>query len=250
MHAFIDEIGKKVITPREIDDITKLFELSENRFAYVNPIVYLEFRKRPELLQYIDGLFMDGMLLSFLYGIIGYKSKRCSPDMVGYFGKLFQYAVEHKKRIFFLGSNETNLRSFIKTIKSRFPEMEIVGFRNGYFNNDDEKLELCLNLVKDQVEILIVGMGSPHQETMLMHLNKSNFKGQTFTCGGFIHQTTKKIDYYPKWINKYDLRWLYRFFDERRVFYRTIKIYPVFVVIFLYDFLRFKLISRKSSMIW
>ena len=46
-------------------------------------------------------------------------------------------------------------------------------------------------------------------------LAKAGYQGISFTCGGFIHQTSKnEIDYYPAWVDKTNLRFVYRMWKE------------------------------------
>ena len=54
------------------------------------------------------------------------------------------------------------------------------------------------------------------QEQFLLMVKNTGFKGIGFTCGGFIHQTANdEIDYYPAWINRMNLRFLYRMIKEK-----------------------------------
>jgi N-acetylglucosaminyldiphosphoundecaprenol N-acetyl-beta-D-mannosaminyltransferase len=84
-------------------------------------------------------------------------------------------------------------------------------------------------------------MGTPLQEEFLLevHLKSETIIG--FTCGGFIHQTAKGINYYPKWINKFNLRWLFRIFDEPKLFERYFVKYPKSLILLFYD------IAKKNS---
>ena len=42
------------------------------------------------------------------------------------------------------------------------------------------------------------------QENFLLKVKNAGYQGVGFTCGGFIHQTSKnEIDYYPAWVDVY-----------------------------------------------
>ena len=46
-------------------------------------------------------------------------------------------------------------------------------------------------------------------------VKNAGYQGVGFTCGGFIHQTSKnEIDYYPAWVDKTNLRFVYRMWKE------------------------------------
>ena len=54
------------------------------------------------------------------------------------------------------------------------------------------------------------------QEQFLIKVKRIGYQGIGFTCGGFIHQTSKnEIDYYPAWIDKINLRFIYRMYKEK-----------------------------------
>lgn len=58
-------------------------------------------------------------------------------------------------------------------------------------------------------------MGILMQERFLLKVKEAGFKGIGFTCGGFIHQTAKnEIDYYPEWVNRMNVRFVYRMYKE------------------------------------
>ena len=86
---------------------------------------------------------------------------------------------------------------------------------------------------------VICGMGTPHQESfgLLLKNAKGSIK-QIYTCGGFLHQSSESIEYYPKWINRLNLRWLYRAIKEDYVLKRLLVQYPQFLFVALFDFLK------------
>ena len=53
------------------------------------------------------------------------------------------------------------------------------------------------------------------QEKFLLKVKNAGYLGIGFTCGGFIHQTSRnEIDYYPTWVDKTNLRFVYRMWKE------------------------------------
>ena len=89
-------------------------------------------------------------------------------------------------------------------------------------------------------DIVICGMGTPLQEHFLADLQKLGWGGIGYTCGGFLHQTARDIQYYPEWIDKYNIRWIYRIYDEPKLFKRYFWEYPKFFVYFIYDFYQYR----------
>ena len=85
-------------------------------------------------------------------------------------------------------------------------------------------------------DFLIVGMGVLMQERFLLKVRDSGYQGIGFTCGGFIHQTAKdEIDYYPGWVDRMNLRFLYRMYKEKHTRKRYIQTALFFPAKFVYE---------------
>ena len=112
--------------------------------------------------------------------------------------------------------------------------LNVLRYRDGYFSDKEREDELDL-LIKDNPDIVIVGMGTPLQEFFLRDLRELGWQGTGFTCGGYLHQSSNGIDYYPKLIDKLNLRWLYRIYDEPKLFKRYTVDYSKFIFLFAYD---------------
>jgi N-acetylglucosaminyldiphosphoundecaprenol N-acetyl-beta-D-mannosaminyltransferase len=124
----------------------------------------------------------------------------------------------------------------------RFEYLQIAGFRSGYFLSEEEKLIEMERIIEINPDYLIVGMGALCQEAFLLEIRDMGFKGIGFTCGGFIHQTSKnEIVYYPTWVDKYNIRFLYRMYKESHTRKRYVRAAFVFPCLFVFD----RLFSNK-----
>lgn len=68
--------------------------------------------------------------------------------------------------------------------------------------------------------------------------------GIAFTCGGFLHQTSHKINYYPNWVNKLNLRAFYRLTHEKGMFVRLWNVLIEFPIMFIGDSIKYTLSHR------
>lgn len=177
-----------------------------------------------------DYIASDGFVLTFLLKyFIGAQTKRISFDMTSVAPQIFNYCIKHNLSLYFIGANENDIYGFIRTITKNFPGINIIGFRNGYFTDKSDLINSA-QLIKDKTpNIVIIGMGAPLQDEFSLFLKDLGFAGTIYTCGGFIHQTSNRLKYYPYLINKLNLRFLYRFVFEKYVFKRTIGILPLFI---------------------
>ncbi len=151
---------------------------------------------------------------------------------------LFQYSISEKKTIYLIGATTVQIERTVEILQNRFPELQIAGYRNGFFSSENEIQKTCKEIIRLKPDYVIAGMGTPLQEMFLLQLKGCCYKGIGFTCGSFISQLSMRgVAYYPKWTNKYNLRFLYRFYKEKH----TRKRYLKAVFLFPFYFIRNKL---------
>ena len=148
----------------------------------------------------------------------------------------FEYANENRKTVSIIGSKQDELEKAIAILTERYPNVQWGMCRNGYFE-EGEMEEYAKILADSQPDYIIAGMGAVRQETFLLECKKHGFQGIGFTCGGFIHQLArdKEIVYYPNWINKLNLRFVYRFCKEKHTRKRYLVAAFFFPIRFVYE---------------
>ena len=204
-------------------------------YTFLNPVSYLDAIKHKGLFTQYDGIFADGGLLvkavKFFYGK---TIQRRSFDMTSLAPLLFDYAQDNGKSIAIVASKQESIEQAVKILIAKYPKLSILYFRNGYFNTNEEKMATVHKIVLLEPDFLIVGMGIVKQEDFLLKVKDAGYLGVGFTCGGFIHQIAKdKAEYYPEWIDKHGLRFIYRMYKEPHTRYRYFKTAFVFPIICL-----------------
>lgn len=217
--------------------LDEIFAQKNTIYTFLNPVSYILASRHKNDYEDFDAIFADGsILVAFIRLFYGTKVIRRSFDMTSVAPALFDYAQENNKTVYIIASKQEEIEKAICVIKDRYPVLNLIAYRNGYFKSEIEKQEEMSKILQLQPDFLIVGMGALKQETFLTQIRKKGFSGTGFTCGGFIHQTSKdEIDYYPKWIDKYNLRFIYRIFKEKHTRKRYLKAALVFPFIFLKD---------------
>lgn len=197
--------------------------------TFLNPYSYMLCRKRPELLSAMDRIAIDGgLLVTVLRMLQVARVNRLSFDMTSLADPIFKDAASKGKSLFLIGSTESAISSATAVICSRYPNLSIVGTRNGFFDSESERLDTLQQIREIGPDIVICGMGAVHQESFLIDLRALGWAGTGFTCGGFIHQTAKGgLQYYPSFVNRLGIRWLYRIYDEPKLLRRYMLEYPI-----------------------
>jgi exopolysaccharide biosynthesis WecB/TagA/CpsF family protein len=196
--------------------VNQIFELKGKVYTFLNPVSYLTALDNKELFGQMDGIFADGGLLVKAIKMLYAKVvTRRSFDMTSMAPELFAYVAKHGKAIYIVASKREQVEKAVEIFHERYPKVKFAGYRNGYFANEDEMEQEAKHITELNPDFLIVGMGALMQEKFLLKVKNAGYQGVGFTCGGFIHQTSKnEIDYYPAWVDKTNLRFVYRMWKE------------------------------------
>lgn len=237
MIIIMKQVLEKKIIETEKSNINDVLAKNGCIYTFLNPVSYLDALKNIKLFSEFDGIFADGsILVAAIRLLYGQRVTRRSFDMTSVAPQLFDYAQQNQKSIYIVASKQEQVKKTIDIYKERYPDINIIGFRNGYFTNEEEKVEEAKHIVGLNPDFLIVGMGAIAQEKFLLKVKETGFKGIGFTCGGFIHQTASNmIDYYPAWIDRMNLRFLYRMHKEPHTRTRYIKAGLFFPVRFVWE---------------
>lgn len=112
---------------------------------------------------------------------------------------------------YFVGAEESVIKNTIQKLKIEFPNINIVGYRNGFIKDDDERYKLIEDIVIKKPSFLFVAMGSPKQEYLLNEIHKK-INIPMMGLGGSFNVYTGKVKRAPKWMLKLNLETLYRYF--------------------------------------
>lgn len=237
-----------MITQKLLKQPEKLDERNLNQaghlFTFLNPVSYLQARTNFISYQNYDFLLSDGWLFVAALKSIGIETSRYSFDMTSLAPIVFNKAIEQNKSIYFLGAKSEEIEKFIKVIRNNFPKLNILGYRNGYFKDETERTTFVQELKTLSPDIVVAGLGVLLQEQFLVDLKTAGWNGCGYTCGGFIHQTSKGLYFYPYWINKFHLRMPYRFIKEPH-FRKRIPDYFRFFFAFFNEYVK-SLQNRRS----
>lgn len=204
------------ILSTEKNSVNQIFETKGKVYTYLNPVSYLTALDNKELFGKMDGIFADGgLLVKTIKMLYGKQVTRRSFDMTSMAPELFEYAEVHGKTVYIVASKHEQVGKAVEIFRERYPKVKFAGYRNGYFSSEREMDKEAKHICEVNPDFLIVGMGALMQEKFLLKVKSAGFKGVGFTCGGFIHQTSKnEIDYYPAWVDKTNLRFVYRMWKE------------------------------------
>ena len=176
--------------------------------------------------------FADGIaIVCYMRFLRQRRIQRISFDDTSLAPIVFSHAQHVGLSVALVGGGERLLEQAEPLLTSRYPGLSIIATSPGYFSSPQhyqaslERLALA--------DIVVVGMGAGKQEKLLLDLRKNGWQGTGFTCGGYFDQwvQARGQHYYPAWIDRFNMRWLYRLFKEpRRLAKRYLKDYPIYLI--------------------
>lgn len=130
----------------------------------------------------------------------------------------------YKEKTFYLiGGKQEVIDDTVAKLKTQFPEIKIVGYRNGYIKTNEERKALIDDVAKKRPDVVFVAMGSPKQEFLMydfMKVNPAIYQG----LGGSFDVYTGRVKRAPLWWQKHNVEFLYRFLKQpsryKREYYR------------------------------
>lgn len=142
-----------------------------------------------------------------------------------------EYCQGKKISWYLVGSEQKTMIQSVHVLNQRFPELQIVGYRNGFFEKQQDYEELIDDCKKKEPDILIIGMGMPLQEKLLMEYgSKINYK-VALTGGAVFEYVSGKVTTTPSFFFKTKTEWLFRFFQNpRHLFRRYFLGNPLFMI--------------------
>ena len=124
---------------------------------------------------------------------------------------LLKLANENKYSIYLFGAKEEVINTLIAKIKKEYPNINILGYSNGYVKDRDIVMQ---DVLKKKPDICMVALGIPYQEKIIAKYFSKAKKGIFIGVGGSFDVLSGTKKRAPKIFIKLNLEWLYRIVTE------------------------------------
>lgn len=222
--------------------------------VYINSMKIFPFRNSSQLIDYVrnrngiliainaeKNVYANKELKTLVNKNIGYADgtgivlalkRKGFPNVVKIPGcELWLELIEeyYKYKTFYLiGAKEVVVQEVVRKIRSNFPGIQILGYRNGYIKSMDEKNALISDIIKKKPDVVFVAMGSPKQEMLMQELSNKHsalYQG----LGGSFDIFTGGINRAPSWWLSHQLEWAYRLLLQPWRIRRQMRLIPFFL---------------------
>lgn len=134
-----------------------------------------------------------------------------------------------KKSFYLVGGTDEVIEKTIANLKSDYSGINILGYRNGYLNNEAERTALLADIAEKKPDVVFVAMGSPKQELLMEEMYQKHpavYQG----LGGSFDVYTGLVQRAPQWWIDHKLEGVYRtMMEPRKRIMRDIRLIPYFV---------------------
>lgn len=134
-----------------------------------------------------------------------------------------------KGRSFYLvGGRQEVIEETVAKLRQEFAGINIVGYRNGYLSDDQQRSQLIEDVVAKCPDVVFVAMGSPKQELLMEEMLQRHpaiYQG----LGGSFDVYVGRVKRAPEWWVNHSLEWLYRLLNEPSRIKRQIFLIPFYL---------------------
>lgn len=160
-----------------------------------------------------DIVHADGMSVVFASRLSGTRL----PERVATTDFIFDACAAAEQSglsFYFLGGREEDSARAVGAFQARFPNLQVVGRRDGYYS-EAEEAEILADIRAARPDVLWLALGRPRQEYTALKFQKAlPGVGWIKTCGGMLDYYSGRSSRAPSWMQRAGLEWLYRSLRE------------------------------------
>ncbi|MDQ3962326.1 MAG: WecB/TagA/CpsF family glycosyltransferase [Actinomycetota bacterium] len=182
-----------------------------------------------DVLRTADMVLNDGKGVMLGARLLG---ERFPEDLNGNFMTplVIERAERNRWPTFLLGAKPGIPERLEEVLREQHPSLEIRGTHHGHFGAAGED-DVVARIRDSGAQLLLVGMGNPHQERFLHRRLRDTGVRLGIGVGAYFDFQTGTVTRAPRWMNEHGLEWVYRLVQEpQRMWKRYLVGNPAFVL--------------------
>jgi UDP-N-acetyl-D-mannosaminouronate:lipid I N-acetyl-D-mannosaminouronosyltransferase len=129
---------------------------------------------------------------------------------------------ENEKTFYLIGAKPEVIAATEKKLREEFPNIRIVGCRDGYIRSEQDKMLLIDDISLKRPDVVFVAMGSPKQELLMEEMQRRHPNAIYQGLGGSFDVYTGNVERAPKWWVDHNMEFAYRLIKEPKRIKRQI----------------------------
>ncbi|MCK5633343.1 WecB/TagA/CpsF family glycosyltransferase [bacterium] len=210
--AYIDPLTMDE-TLSQIENIIETRKITQHVVINVAKLVLLQ--KDEQLKSIVNGCGLinaDGQGIVWGSRLVGIPIPQRVAG-IDLFLNLVKLSAQKGYKFYLLGAKQDVVADVVKRFGDLYPSLKITGYRNGYFNEDEQK-SIVADIREKSPDILFVAMTSPEKEIFLKN-NIDNMQVPfSMGVGGSFDIVAGLTKRAPLWMQKIGMEWFFRFFCE------------------------------------
>lgn len=170
----------------------------------------------------VDSYYPAKMLAKQGYEI---KERVTTPDVMEGF---FKCANEKGQKVYLLGAKEETIQALYKILTNNYPNMKIVGYRNGYFKEDEEDA-VAGAISQAKPDYLFLGMPSPQKEHFILKYKGKIDVGVFLGVGGAFDARANVMKRPPEFMRGHGMEAFFRILRNPRVYGKRLPLLKEFM---------------------
>lgn len=178
-----------------------------------------------ELMNGFDLNLADGwgvMLAAKVFGT-PLPARMANDDLTDH---LFGLPAEERWRVFLFGNAPGVADAAAANLVGWYPGLQIVGTQHGHWADESGGIaaadvdRLVAEINEAKPDILHVGLGTPLQQIFVTENRDRLDVPVIITCGAYFEHLAERREWYPAWVLRLRIGWLYRLYREPRRLWR------------------------------
>ena len=211
------EISKYLIDSDKVSHIItinpEMYEIAQDDYEFA------------QIIRWADLVVPDGVGITLALKIMGHKVDRLAGIDLAY--NLLKETAINGIPVALIGSQTHVVENAVNNLKKAIPDLNVVYYHNGYFNDMDEIFE---ELKQTSPKLVLVGMGAPYQEKFINNAKKIINPALMIGVGGSFDVWAGELKRAPEIYQKLGLEWLYRTIKQPQRIFRIFPTLPLFLV--------------------
>lgn len=132
---------------------------------------------------------------------------------------IMREASHRKYRVYLLGASDAVVKDTYNIFTRDYPGAQMVGYRNGYFADEQDKRAAAEQILVARPDIVFVAMGALIQEDWILRIQQLARDKQVVVpvlmgVGGSFDAVTGHVPRPPRWMLRLHLEWLFRLVQQ------------------------------------
>lgn len=160
----------------------------------------------------MDRVFIDGVGMRIAARLLG-QSVRANVNGTDLFPLLCASLARQGKRLYLLGGRPGVAAQAATWARRNFPGLRVAGISHGYYPASEEAM-LANEIHDSRADVLLVGLGAPHQEAWITRHMAACGATVAMGVGGLFDFYGGRVPRAPFWMRRLGLEWVFRLYQE------------------------------------